>query len=95
MEPVEATQTGTMHQSRRHFVRNSAYVAPAIAVIGSVRKSGVIGSAYEAKPIPVRLEREGNNGFGNGADANTDAPGNSGETDGGKTDSVGDKRGRR
>lgn len=39
--------------------------------------------------------RQGNNGFGNGADANTAAPGNSGNTGGGKRDSVGDSRGPR
>ena len=38
---------------------------------------------------------KGNNGFGNGADANLAAPGNSGKTGGGKAGSVGDERGRR
>ena len=37
----------------------------------------------------------GNNGFGNGADANTAAPGNSGQTGGGKEGSLGDARGPR
>ena len=40
-------------------------------------------------------DKKGNNGFGNGADANTAAPGNSGATGGGKEGSVGDTRGRR
>ena len=39
--------------------------------------------------------RKGNNGFGNGADANLAAPGNSGSTGGGKEGSVGDHRGPR
>ncbi|MFC7499961.1 hypothetical protein ACFQRC_12090 [Enterovirga sp. GCM10030262] len=39
--------------------------------------------------------KKGNNGFGNGADANTAAPGNSGKTGGGKEGSVGDHRGPR
>jgi hypothetical protein len=39
--------------------------------------------------------KKGNNGFGNGADANTAAPGNSGKTGGGKEGSVGDSRGPR
>ena len=39
--------------------------------------------------------KKGNNGFGNGADANLAAPGNSGKTGGGKEGSVGDERGRR
>jgi len=38
---------------------------------------------------------KGNNGFGNGADANLAAPGNSGATGGGKAGSVGDDRGPR
>lgn len=45
-------------------------------------------------PSP-RRGRKGNNGFGNGADANTAAPGNSGKTGGGKEGSVGDHRGPR
>jgi hypothetical protein len=40
-------------------------------------------------------QKKGNNGFGNGADANTAAPGNSGKTGGGKAGSVGDARGPR
>ena len=40
-------------------------------------------------------QKKGNNGFGNGADANTAAPGNSGSTGGGKAGSVGDDRGPR
>ena len=38
---------------------------------------------------------KGNNGFGNGADANLAAPGGSGATGGGKAGSVGDSRGAR
>lgn len=38
---------------------------------------------------------KGNNGFGNGADDNLAAPGNSGSTGGGKAGSVGDSRGPR
>lgn len=45
----------------------------------------------ESKP----KKRKGNNGFGNGADANLAAPGNSGKTGGGKEGSVGDSRGPR
>ena len=40
-------------------------------------------------------QKKGNNGFGNGADANLAAPGNSGKTGGGKEGSVGDDRGPR
>ena len=40
-------------------------------------------------------EKKGNNGFGNGADANLAAPGGSGKTGGGKEGSVGDDRGPR
>jgi hypothetical protein len=39
--------------------------------------------------------KKGNNGFGNGADANPAAPGKSGKTGGGKAGSVGDARGPR
>ena len=39
--------------------------------------------------------KKGNNGFGNGPDANREAPGNSGETGGGKKGSFGDTRGER
>ena len=39
--------------------------------------------------------KKGNNGFGNGADANLAAPGNSGSTGGGKAGSIGDDRGPR
>jgi len=38
---------------------------------------------------PAPKQKKGNNGFGNGADANTAAPGNSGSTGGGKADSSG------
>ena len=43
---------------------------------------------------PVK-QKKGNNGFGNGADANLAAPGGSGATGGGKEGSVGDERGPR
>jgi hypothetical protein len=46
------------------------------------------------EPTPTK-RRKGNNGFGNGADANLAAPGNSGSTGGGKENSVGDDRGPR
>lgn len=42
-----------------------------------------------------RRGKQGNNGFGNGADDNLAAPGNSGSTGGGKEGSVGDSRGPR
>ena len=44
---------------------------------------------------PPPPPRKGNNGFGNGADANLAAPGGSGKTGGGKEGSVGDDRGPR
>jgi len=45
---------------------------------------------------PVKgKQKKGNNGFGNGADDNLAAPGNSGSTGGGKENSVGDDRGPR
>ena len=44
---------------------------------------------------PTEKQKKGNNGFGNGADANLAAPGNSGRTGGGKEGSVGDSRGPR
>ena len=40
-------------------------------------------------PTPETKQKKGNNGFGNGADANPAAPGNSGKTGGGKADSSG------
>ena len=46
-------------------------------------------------PTAQDKTKKGNNGFGNGADANLAAPGNSGRTGGGKDGSVGDDRGRR
>ena len=46
-------------------------------------------------PSKPSKQKKGNNGFGNGADANTDAPGGSGKTGGGKEDSIGDSRGAR
>jgi hypothetical protein len=45
-------------------------------------------------PTPTK-QKKGNNGFGNGADANLAAPGNSGSTGGGKEGSIGDDRGPR
>ncbi len=47
-----------------------------------------------SEPIYTK-QKKGNNGFGNGADANLAAPGNSGSTGGGKEGSVGDARGPR
>jgi hypothetical protein len=44
---------------------------------------------------PPAKRAKGNNGFGNGADDNLAAPGNSGKTGGGKEGSVGDHRGPR
>ena len=46
-------------------------------------------------PSTPTKEKKGNNGFGNGADDNLAAPGNSGSTGGGKEGSVGDDRGPR
>ena len=46
-------------------------------------------------PPTKTKSKKGNNGFGNGADANLAAPGNSGKTGGGKENSVGDTRGPR
>lgn len=46
-------------------------------------------------PTPPTRTAKGNNGFGNGADENLAAPGNSGSTGGGKDGSVGDDRGPR
>ena len=59
------------------------------------------GGCYTPPPPPpcgcptTGKQRKGNNGFGNGADANLAAPGNSGSTGGGKANSVGDARGPR
>lgn len=47
------------------------------------------------EPPSKQKKAKGNNGFGNGADANLAAPGNSGKTGGGKEGSVGDSRGPR
>lgn len=52
-------------------------------------------SGAGCSPCPPTREKKGNNGFGNGADANLAAPGNSGATGGGKDGSVGDDRGPR
>ncbi len=48
-----------------------------------------------SSPSAPSKGKMGNNGFGNGADANRAAPGNSGMTGGGKENSVGDDRGER
>jgi hypothetical protein len=55
----------------------------------------VSGAGCGCSPCPPTKEKKGNNGFGNGADANRAAPGNSGATGGGKAGSVGDDRGPR
>ena len=52
-------------------------------------------SGYGCSPTPPSTQKKGNNGFGNGADANLAAPGGSGKTGGGKEGSVGDERGPR
>ncbi len=52
-------------------------------------------SGCGCSPCPPTKMKKGNNGFGNGADANLAAPGNSGKTGGGKAGSVGDSRGPR
>ena len=52
-------------------------------------------SGAGCSPTPPSKQKKGNNGFGNGADANLAAPGNSGSTGGGKAGSVGDSRGPR
>ena len=52
-------------------------------------------SGCGCSPTPPTQQKKGNNGFGNGADANLAAPGNSGKTGGGKAGSVGDSRGPR
>ena len=46
-------------------------------------------------PTQPTKGKQGNNGFGNGADSNLAAPGNSGSTGGGKEGSIGDARGAR
>jgi hypothetical protein len=46
-------------------------------------------------PTTPTKTKSGNNGFGNGADADLAAPGSSGATGGGKEGSVGDDRGPR
>lgn len=55
----------------------------------------VSGAGCSPCPPTTDRGRKGNNGFGNGADANLAAPGNSGSTGGGKEGSVGDSRGAR
>jgi hypothetical protein len=53
------------------------------------------GPCHCPTPTTPTKMKKGNNGFGNGADANLAAPGNSGATGGGKEGSVGDDRGPR
>jgi hypothetical protein len=53
------------------------------------------GGCYTPPPPCSTKQKKGNNGFGNGADANLAAPGGSGKTGGGKEGSVGDDRGPR
>ena len=55
----------------------------------------VSGAGCSPCPPTTTRKAKGNNGFGNGADENTDAPGGSGATGGGKENSVGDDRGPR
>jgi hypothetical protein len=57
--------------------------------------SQVSGAGCSPCPPTTDKTKKGNNGFGNGADANLAAPGNSGKTGGGKEGSVGDDRGPR
>jgi len=52
-------------------------------------------SGAGCSPCPPSRGTKGNNGFGNGPDDNRAAPGNSGETGGGKEGSFGDSRGER
>jgi len=91
MEETTYTQTDQQGQSRRSLIRKAAYSAPVVFAIAAAPKVA-LGASGNAKPPK---KRQGNNGFGNGADQNTDAPGNSGKTGGGKKDSVGDNRGPR
>ena len=57
----------------------------------------VSGAGECCSPCPPSEPKlkKGNNGFGNGADANRAAPGGSGKTGGGKEGSFGDDRGER
>ena len=60
----------------------------------------VSGAGECCSPCPPTCEtptktKKGNNGFGNGADANRAAPGGSGKTGAGKEGSFGDERGER
>ncbi|HEX9965159.1 MAG TPA: hypothetical protein VGB04_09275 [Allosphingosinicella sp.] len=57
--------------------------------------SGPCGCYCPPPESSPKKQKKGNNGFGNGADANLAAPGNSGKTGGGKEGSVGDSRGPR
>jgi hypothetical protein len=74
--------------------------------LSNIELTFVSGGCGECKPTPPCHpehpehpskcgDAKGNNGFGNGADANLAAPGNSGSTGGGKAGSVGDARGPR
>lgn len=83
MDVISKPQTDHQGHSRRSVIRKAAYSAPVVFAIAA------------APNVALGASGNGNNGFGNGADENTDAPGNSGATGGGKKDSVGDKRGRR
>jgi hypothetical protein len=86
MEATDQLHKVKRNPTRRHVIRKAAYSAPVVFAIAAAPKVALGASGPG---------RQGNNGFGNGADENTDAPGNSGKTGGGKKDSVGDKRGRR
>lgn len=86
MEGIDQSEKIRPGHTRRHLFRKVAYSAPAVFIIAAAPNVALGASGKGSK---------GNNGFGNGADENTDAPGNSGNTGGGKKDSVGDKRGRR
>jgi hypothetical protein len=88
MEAITNTQADIRSHSRRRIIRKAAYSAPVVFAIAAAPKVALGTSGSSASG-------NGNNGFGNGADQNTNAPGNSGKTGGGKKDSVGDKRGPR
>ncbi len=83
MEATDQLHKVKRNPTRRHVIRKAAYSAPVVFAIAAAPK------------VALGASGNGNNGFGNGADQNTSAPGNSGKTGGGKKDSVGDKRGRR
>lgn len=52
--------------------------------LGLVSGAGSSPTPPTCEPYPTTKARKGNNGFGNGADANTAAPGGSGTTPGDK-----------